>query len=177
MIHGVARRSAFERSICRTSKFRCSFYVVEGGDHSVKILKRAEASRKKRHIKRCSTESNYACGGLSRRGGRQDKKNTGPARKAAQRICPEARLRASTGARRFGYEGRWSRIRRAEACGAPAPLRSTARDMRRPEKLGCHQRPEPHVRRKAGLRAHRGSSIEYLNFDGNIPKGEYGRGQ
>src|ERR1700731_1271576 len=84
------------------------------------------------HTKQCSTESNCGYGNLLRieletsRVGRQNKKHTRPSGEATQRICREARLRPDSGACRFGYQGRGPRVRRSEARGAPAPLRSAA---------------------------------------------------
>src|ERR1700730_19390822 len=104
------------------------------------------------HTKQCSTESNCGYGNFllieleTSRAGRQDKKHTRPSGEATQRICREARLRPDSGARRFKYQWQGPRVRRSETLGAPAALRSAARDGRSLEKLGGHKRPEPHAR-------------------------------
>src|SRR6202022_791041 len=134
------------------------------------------------HTKQCSTESNCGYGNLLRieletsRAGGQDKKRTLPGGEATQKICRKARLRPDSGACRFGYQGRGPRVRRSETRGAPVALRSAARDGRSLEKLGGHQRPEPHGRRKAACGPHRGSPDRISRFRGKYSEGRIWRG-
>ncbi len=79
-------------------------------------------------------------------------------RDAARHLPSEAQLRPDAGARRRRGDEPGRSLRRAEARGAPAPLRLPPRDGRRAPELGGAEGPEPRSRREAARGPRRGSS-------------------
>ncbi len=151
------------RPIIKTLKAPADLYVVEGGDHSFKVLKRAR-HHTGRHLQSGARPNRIvAAADLSRLDiGDQPCRS---ARQKATQVRADKSLKEYAGKRDFartpepvgsGGRRRRPRIRRAEARGAAAALRPAARDGRSLEELGGHQRPEPHGRRKATCGPHRG---------------------
>ena len=97
---------------------------------------------------------------------------------AARGVPPQARLRATVSLEapaRIGGAGATPLRRPAASCHA-APLRLPSRGRRRPGQLGRAARTvdaPAHERRAARTEDH---PIEYLDFEGVIPSGEYGGG-